>query len=83
MRNRKTYEVGQWIVIEIDAAYCGHRRGWLINKNSGNRYVFSTRSGQVRYMREYKPPRNIPAYVTDFVRELEIKAIEKMHKGES
>lgn len=83
MRNRRQYEVGQWIVIEIDAAYCGHRRGWLINKNSGNRYVFSTRNGEVSYMREYRPPTNIPKYVTDFVKELEVEAFKRLHKGET
>lgn len=46
-------------------------RGWLTNTKSGVRYVWSvTSKGRVNFMREYKPPNNIPRYIEDLLLEL-------------
>lgn len=65
----KTFETenDKWRVQVVRSALPGHLSGWLINKASGNRYVFSRVNGKIRYMREYKPPTNIPKYVDEFI----------------
>lgn len=67
--NRKqwTTENGVWEIIE-HVSNTSHRRGWLINNNSGNRYVWSTvGTDRVRYMKEYKAPTNIPKFLDEVI----------------
>lgn len=53
----------------IRSAFPGHASGWLINTRSQARYVFTYLDGKVMFMREYKPPRNIPKMVTSLIQE--------------
>jgi len=43
--------------------------GWLIDEKRGVRYVFNWRRGRITYMREYKPPKDIPQYITRLIDE--------------
>ncbi len=52
--------------------------GWLTNVRTGNRYVFNLTDGKMSYMREYRPPSNIPIYVTDELKEVAASECEAL-----
>lgn len=56
-----------WRIEVVRSVFPGHLSGWLINNRTGNKYIFSIVNNRVHYMREYKPPTNIPRYVNDFL----------------
>lgn len=58
---------GKWSIEVSRSVMPGHLSGWIVNKASGNRYVFSIVGDRVSYMREYRPPTNIPAYMDGFL----------------
>ena len=68
-RKRYTTENGKWTIWVVRRPLKHHLTGWLVNNQSGNRYVWSCVNGNFSYMREYKPPTNIPIYVKDFVQD--------------
>ena len=57
----------RWRIKVVRSLQPGHLTGWLINKTSGAKYVFTVNKGRVRYMREYRPPSHIPKYVDEFL----------------
>jgi hypothetical protein len=59
---------GNWKLALIRRPSPGHMSAYLINNNTGQRYVVSYQNGRLSYLREYKPPTNIPKFVDEFIR---------------
>lgn len=61
--------INGWRIVEYVSNVDGHRRGWLINEKSGYKYVWNCgEKGIVRYMRQALPPKNIPRYITEEIK---------------
>ncbi len=71
---------GKWRIKVVRSALPGHLSGWIVNVKSGQEYVFTVRNGKVRYMRKYKPPQNIPQYLTDYLLHLK-EVVSPRSKG--
>lgn len=61
----------QWEIIHVrERPYLGgYAIGWLVNSNSGRRYLWRCFHGHVTYMREPQEMRNIPKFVTKAITE--------------
>lgn len=54
-------DLGKWRVEPLRSVLPTHLSGWLVNKATGNRYVFTVVGDSVRYMKEPPArPTNIP-----------------------
>jgi hypothetical protein len=58
---------GKWTIEVVRSSGLGSITGWLVSRASGQRYVFSVRGAEVHFMREVKPPTNIPQYIKDYL----------------
>jgi hypothetical protein len=66
----KRTEIRNWQIIEYKSRLEDHRRGWLINKKSGTRYVWNMgKKGIIRFMRQPKPVTNIPLFIERIIKE--------------
>lgn len=61
---------GNWTIEVIRSVMPGHLTGRITHDTSGHRYVFTVTGKSVRYMREYKPPTNIPKYMDTYLADL-------------
>ena len=68
---------GNWTIEVVRSVMPGHLSGWIVNRSSGHRYMFAVSNGKVRYMREIKPPTNIPKYMDTYLVDL----VEVLLKG--
>lgn len=72
---------GMWSIEVVRSILPGHLSGWVTNKKSNQRYVFSIVNNKVRYMREYKPPKNLPNYLTKYL--LHLNSVVKPSRGKN
>lgn len=61
---------GNWTIEVVRSVMPGHLSGWITNRTSNQRYVFTVTGKTVRYMREYKPPTTIPKYMDTYLTDL-------------
>lgn len=61
----------KWSIEIVRSVMPGHVTGWLINEDSGQRYVFSVHSGKLFYTKQIEPKKGVPKYVDDFILNLQ------------
>jgi hypothetical protein len=67
METGAQFVVGKWQIIFVPSRL-GLRRGWLVDRASGDKYTFSVVRGEVQYLRVFEP-RNIPKRVSKLILE--------------
>jgi len=65
-----------WRIRGVRSAFPGHLSGWLVNNSSHSEYSFTLLGGKITYLRNPKPAANIPEYIDEIIKELQLSGEE-------